>query len=173
MILMLFRALFAMLAAVCLLGSQVAHADNPPTPSEPPMLDEPGTYLIKVGSGQAVRLGLSALVAWSPDSKVAAVADHDTDSPMPRLRLIDMPENIVHEVLMTEHGDINTLRWSPDGTRVALTLTRLGRDPGPSLLVADRETSTVRQLVRGNIGELTWTAPASRQSRSMTAAALS
>jgi Tol biopolymer transport system component len=78
-------------------------------------------------------------------------------APLPRLRLIDMPDGSTRDIVMSEQGDINLLRWSPDGTRVALTLTRIGREPGPSLLVADRATATVRQLVRGNIGELTWT----------------
>lgn len=139
------------LVACSVLSARMAWA------ADPPSLDEPGTYLVEVATGSYVRLGVSALVAWSPDSKVAAVADADTDTPMPRLRLIDMPQALVHEVTLTEQGAINLLRWSPDGTRVALTLTRMGRDPGPSLLVVDRATATVRQLVRGSIGELAWT----------------
>ena len=144
-------ALLAVLVAACLFGAGVAQA------ADPPSLDDPGTYLLEVETGRTIRLGLSALVAWSPDSKVAAVADMSPGAPMPRLRLVDMPEGSARDIVMSEKGEINLLRWSPDGTRVALTLTRMGREPGPSLLVADRATATVRQLVRGNIGELTWT----------------
>ncbi|MCC7367540.1 MAG: PD40 domain-containing protein [Chloroflexi bacterium] len=120
-------------------------------------LDEPGTYLVEVGTGRTVLIGHSALVVWSPDSQVAAVADVDNDSPMPRLRLVSLPDNTIREVTLSEPGEINLLRWSPDGTRVALTFARNGPDPGPSLLVADRASATVRQLVRGSIGELAWT----------------
>lgn len=120
-------------------------------------LDEPGTYLVEVATGRHVMIGSSALVAWAPDSQEAAVADVDNDSPLPRLRLVSLGNNTIREVTLTEHGEINLLRWSPDGSRVALTFTRTGPEPGPSLLVVDRATATVRQLVRGSIGELTWT----------------
>jgi hypothetical protein len=148
---MLTKAIFAGLLVACLLGSSVVWADDPPS------LDEPGTYLVDVATGRTIRLGVSALVAWSPDSTSAAVADADMESPMPRLRLIDLPDGATHDVALPEQGTINLLRWSPDGSHVALTLTRMGRDPGPSLLIMDRATASVRRLVRGNIGELAWT----------------
>ncbi len=125
--------------------------------AEVPTLDEPGTYLVEVASGRALRVGSGALVAWSPDSQVVAVADTGAESPMPRLRLVRVSDGESRDVSLAEQGEINHLRWSPDGTRIAFTLTRSGRDPGPALLVADRTSMAVKQLARGSIGELAWT----------------
>lgn len=120
-------------------------------------LDEPGTYLIEVATGRTLRLGTGALVAWAPDGTSVAVADAAVESPMPRLRLVSVPDGLSREVKIQEQGELNQLRWSPNGERLVFTLTRPGRDPGPALLAVDPATATVRQIVRGNVGELAWT----------------
>ncbi|MGE3912689.1 MAG: hypothetical protein AB7K36_25245 [Chloroflexota bacterium] len=135
-------------AAVLLTGTTV-------TANEP--LNEPGTYLVEVGTGRTIPLGISALVAWSPDSQTAAVADMIAESPEPRLRLLQVQDGSSRTVAIAQKGEVNLLRWSPDGQKLALTLTRMGQDPGPSLLVVDAATATIRQLVRGSIGEMAWT----------------
>jgi dipeptidyl aminopeptidase/acylaminoacyl peptidase len=145
------------LLAALLLSVTLPATPSPALAADPSGLDEPGTYLIDIASGQTVRLGLNALVAWAPDSRVVAVADTFVGSATPRLRLVDVPDGSEHDIALPEQGEINLMRWSPDGSRVALTVTRMGRDPGPSLLVVDRATYSVRRLVRGNIGEVAWT----------------
>jgi Tol biopolymer transport system component len=131
-------------------------------------LDDPGTYLIEVASARTVKLGPRAQVAWSPDSKTVAVVDVGAESPTPRLRLQPVPEGPVRHVTIAEQGEINHLRWSPDGSRLAFTFARMGRDPGPALMVADPSNGSVKQLVRGSIGEITWT----RDSKAVTAITL-
>jgi len=138
----------AMLMALALLTEPVWAADPGPT--------EPGTYLIDVATGRLLKLGTSALVAWSPDSKLVAVADTRPDRPDTRLRLISVPSGAERVVELSESGSINLLRWSPDGTRVAFTLSRNGRDPGPSLSVVTVATATVQQFVEGSVGEIAW-----------------
>jgi hypothetical protein len=138
-------------ALLCLLTAGVARAD------EPPRLDQPGTYLIEVGSGRTIRLGRGAMVAWAPDSKTVAVAEIGVESPQPRLHLYPVPDGPAREVKFADRGEINHLRWAPNGSALAFTLTRIGRDPGPALMVADPATGAVRQIVRGSVGEITWT----------------
>src|SRR3954447_4945388 len=120
-------------------------------------LDEPGTYLIEVSSGRAVRIGHDAVVAWAPDSKTVALTEPASGPPQPRLRLLQASDGSVRDIKVPDQGEINHLRWAPDGSALAFTLTRMGRDPGPALMVADAATGAVRQLVRGSIGEITWT----------------
>lgn len=132
-----------------LLADSVRAADPGPT--------EPGTYLIEVGTGRLLKLGTGSLVAWSPDSKLVAVADTRPDRPDARLRLISVPSGSEKVVELSETGSINLLRWSPDGTRFAFTLSRNGRDPGPSLSVVTVATATAKQLVKGSVGEIAWT----------------
>src|SRR5215212_2087388 len=135
---------------VALVVSDLAHAADA-------SLDEPGTYLIEASSGRLIHLGHGAMVAWAPDSKTVAVADSPIEVPIPRLRLIPVPDGEARDVTLGERGEINHLRWAPDGSMLAFTLTRTSRDPGPALMVADPATGTVRQLVRGSIGEIAWT----------------
>jgi Tol biopolymer transport system component len=125
--------------------------------ADAPSLDAPGTYVIEVESGRAILLGRGALVAWSPDGRTVAVAEIGAESAMPRLRLVSVPDGEMRKVPISEQGEINHLRWSPDGSRLAFTLTRADHDPGPSLLVVDPASGAIRQLARGSIGELTWT----------------
>ena len=120
-------------------------------------LDDPGTYLIEVTTGRVLRLGAGALVAWSPDSTSVAVADLSAESPTPRLRLFTVPDGTSREVKIADQGEIAQLRWSPNGEQLVFTLTRVGMDPGPALMTVNPRTATVRQIVRGNVGELTWT----------------
>src|SRR5687768_9521916 len=120
------------------------------------MLEDPGTYLIEVSSGRTIKVGRRAQVAWSPDSTVVAVAEIGADSPTPRLQLVPVPEGPVKNVAIAEQGEINHLRWAPDGSRLAFTFARMGRDPGPALMVADPANGAVKQLVRGSIGEIAW-----------------
>lgn len=120
-------------------------------------LDEPGTYVIEVSSGRTIKLGRRAQAAWSPDSKTVAVAEIAAESPTSRLRLVPVPEGPARPIAVPEPGEINHLRWAPDGSRLAFTLTRMGRDPGPALMVADPATGAVKELVRGSIGEIAWT----------------
>jgi Tol biopolymer transport system component len=96
-------------------------------------------------------------VAWSPDSQTVAIADVGAETPMSHLRLVRVADGSSRDVPLAEQGEINHLRWSPDGSRLALTLTRAGRDPGPALLVVDQASAAIRQLARGSIGELAWT----------------
>jgi Tol biopolymer transport system component len=138
----------AILMAFAVLAEPARAADPGPT--------EPGTYLIEVGTGRLLKLGTGALVSWSPDSKLVAVADTRPDRPDTRLRLISVPDGTERVIDLAESGSINLLRWSPDGTRIAFTLTRNGRDPGPSLSVVTATTATVRQLVKGSVGEIAW-----------------
>jgi hypothetical protein len=147
------RGLLWSVLVVCLLATGAFR----PARADEPRLDEPGTYLIEVGSGRTVHLGHDALVAWAPDSKTVAVAEIGAESPLPRLRLVPVPDGPAREVKFADKGEINHLRWAPDGSALAFTLTRMGRDPGPALMVADAATGAVRQLVRGSIGEITWT----------------
>src|SRR5688572_2385289 len=120
-------------------------------------LDEPGTYLVEVSSGRTIKLGRRAQAAWSPDSKTVAIAEIAAESPTSRLRLVPVPDGAPRPITVPEAGEINHLRWAPDGSRVAFTLTRMGRDPGPALMVADPATGAVKELVRGSIGEIVWT----------------
>lgn len=120
-------------------------------------LDEPGTYLVDIDSGQTIRIGMRAQAAWSPDSKTVAVAEAGAESATTRLRLIPVPDGPVTPVTLAEPGDVNQLRWAPDGSKLAFTLARAGRDAGPALMVADPTTGAVREIVRGSIGEITWT----------------
>jgi hypothetical protein len=120
-------------------------------------IDEPGTYLVEVATGQTIVLGRGAQAAWSPDSKTVAVAEIGAESAEPRLRLVPVPAGEPRNVEIPERGEINHLLWAPDGSGVAFTLTRMGRDPGPALMVADATTGDVRRLVRGSIGEIAWT----------------
>ena len=120
-------------------------------------LDDPGTYLVEVSSGRTIKLGPRTQAAWSPDSKSVAVAETGAESATARLRLMPIPEGPVRTVTIGEQGDVNRLRWAPDGSKLAFTLTRMGRDAGPALMLADAATGTVRQIVRGSIGEITWT----------------
>ncbi len=121
------------------------------------VLDDPGTYLVEVSSGRAVKVGRRSQVAWAPDSKTVAVSEIGAESPTPRLHLMPVPDGPTRSIRIAEQGEVNYLRWSPDGSRLAFTLTRMGRDPGPSLMVADPTDGSVKQLVRGSIGEITWT----------------
>jgi Tol biopolymer transport system component len=120
-------------------------------------LDEPGAYLVEVESGRQIYLGRGALVAWSPDSRTAAVAEMGADTSKPRLRLVSLPDGEAREVVIPDKGEINHLTWAPDGARFALTIARQGRDPGPALLVVDPTTGLAHQLVHGSVGELAWT----------------
>jgi dipeptidyl aminopeptidase/acylaminoacyl peptidase len=120
-------------------------------------LDEPGTYIVDASTGRAVRLGSGAQAAWSPDSKTVAVAEIAAESPVSRLRLVPVSDGEARSLTIPEHGEINHLRWAPDGARLAFTLTRTGRDPGPALMVADPASGVVKQVVRGSIGEIAWT----------------
>src|SRR5262245_7564443 len=113
-----------------------------PLRAEDVSLDDPGTYLLEVSSGRTVKLGPRAQVAWSPDSKTVAVVDVGLESPMPRLRLQPVPVGPARNVNIAEQGEINHLRWAPNGTRLAFTFTRTGRDPGPALMVADPSNGT-------------------------------
>jgi Tol biopolymer transport system component len=125
--------------------------------AEEAKLDEPGTYLIEVSSGRAIRVGRDAVVAWAPDSKTVALTESGAGTPLPRVRLLQIADGSSRDLKIAEQGDVNHVRWSPDGSALAFTLTRMGNDPGPALLVADAATGTVRQIVRGSIGDLTWT----------------
>lgn len=129
--------------------------------AEAPELDEPGTYLVEVATGRVFQLGAGALLAWSPDGRSVAVAEIGVEAPLPLLHLVRMPdgdgEPEILDVPLAEPGEVNHLRWSPDGLSLAFTLTRHGRDPGPALMVADAATGDVRRIVRGSIGEITWT----------------
>jgi len=118
-------------------------------------LDEPGTYLIEVSTGKTVKVGLHAQIAWSPDSRTVAVSEIGAETP--RLQLVPVPDGPAQSLTIAEQGEINHLRWAPDGSRLAFTLTRTGRDPGPALMVADAASGSVKQLVRGSIGDITWT----------------
>ena len=120
------------------------------------VLNDPGTYLIEVSSGRTVKVGRRAQVAWSPDSTMVAVSEIGAESPTPRLRLMPVPDGPTRTVTIAEQGEINRLRWAPDGSRLAFTLTRVGRDAGPALMVADPATGTAKQLVAGSIGEIVW-----------------
>jgi dipeptidyl aminopeptidase/acylaminoacyl peptidase len=122
-----------------------------------PRLDDPGTYLVEVASGRSVKVGRNAMVAWSPDSTMVALTEPAAGPPQPRLRFVQAEDGAVSDVKVPDQGEINHLRWAPDGSALAFTLTRMGRDPGPALLVADPATGAVRQVVRGNIGDLAWT----------------
>ncbi|MCC6175936.1 MAG: PD40 domain-containing protein [Chloroflexi bacterium] len=126
-------------------------------PSTPPDALTPGTYLVEVETGRTVPLGRSALVAWAPDSRTVAVADTGPDKGEGRLRLVSVPDGTEAIVPLAERGEVTGLRWSPDGLHLAFTLTRLGHDPGPSLSVVEDGGKTVRQLVRGSVGDFTWT----------------
>src|SRR5688500_8290610 len=117
-------------------------------------LDDPGTYLIEVSSGRTIKLGPRAQAAWAPDSKTVAVAESGAESPTPRIRLVPVPDGPIRTVTIAEQGEINHLRWAPDGSGLAFTLTRMGRDAGPALMVADPRSGAVRQIVRGSIGEI-------------------
>jgi dipeptidyl aminopeptidase/acylaminoacyl peptidase len=138
----------------CVLASQLfanaADAEDRP-------FGEPGTYLVEVATGQTIVLGSGAQAAWSPDSKTVAVAEIGAESAVARLRLVPVPDGAPRDLEIPERGEINHLRWAPDGSGVAFTLTRMGRDPGPALMVADAATGDVRRLVRGSIGEIAWT----------------
>ena len=130
-------------------------------------LDKPGTYLVEVATGQTVELGRNAQAAWSPDSAVVALAEIGADANVARLRLYSVPDGQFRMVAIPEQGEINHLRWSPDGSKLAFTLTRMGRDPGPALVVVDRSSGIARQIVRGSIGEIAW-APNSQGITAMT-----
>jgi hypothetical protein len=145
----------------------VALVTSGPVRAEDVRLDEPGTYLVEVSSGRTVRLGRGAQAAWSPDSTTVAVAEIGAESSVPRLRLVPVSGGEARNVTISEQGEINHLRWAPDGSWIAFTLTRMGRDPGPSLMVADPSSGAVRQLTPGSIGEITWT-PDSRGVTAMT-----
>ncbi len=149
--------LVAILGVVCAVGV----AGPSPARAQTAELDEPGTYLIEVSGGRVFQLGMGTLVAWSPDGRTVAVAEMGVEAPLPLLHLVRLPDGDgdaeVRDVSVTEAGDVNHLRWSPDGLSVAFTLTRPGRDPGPALMVVDVGTGDVRRLVRGNVGEITWT----------------
>jgi hypothetical protein len=142
-------SLIVALVASLWFGGATATADDGPS--------EPGTYLIEIGTGRTLRVGQAAVVAWSPDSKLVAVADSRPDKPDARLRLIEIPSGTEHVVNLAESGSINLLRWSPDGNRVAFTLTRNGRNPGPSLSVVTATDDSVQELSRGSVGEIAWT----------------
>lgn len=120
-------------------------------------LDTPGTYLVEVGSGRTMSVGRSALVAWSPDSKTAAVAELGAESQAPTLQLVTVPEGTTRVVPIALRGEINQLRWSPDGSHLAFTLTRMGQDPGPALMVVEVSSGMVEELVPGSIGPFVWT----------------
>lgn len=128
-----------------------------PALAEQPHLDQSGTYLIEVGSGRAVRLGKGAVIAWAPHSQLVAVSEIGAEGSQARLRLMQVPDGPTREITLPEQGEINHLRWAPDGSALAFTLTRMGRDPGPALMVLNPTAGTVRQVVRGNVGEIAWT----------------
>lgn len=144
------------LLAVALLMIGLAVEQVPARAAEP-TLDDPGTYLIEVSSGRSVRVGRNAMVAWSPDSKTIALTEPAAGPPQPRLRFVQATDGAAHDVKVPDQGEINHLRWAPDGSTLAFTLTRMGRDPGPALMVVDPTSGAVRQLVRGNVGDLAWT----------------
>jgi hypothetical protein len=151
---MLMRARLLCLMLCCLFASRAL-----PTPGSDAeeLLDVPGTYLVEVATGRTFTLGVGAQAAWSPDSRTVAVAETGAESAVARLRLVPVPFGETRDVEVPERGEINHLRWAPDGSGVAFTLTRMGRDPGPALMVADAATGDVRRLVRGSIGEIAWT----------------
>ena len=128
-----------------------------PVRAAEPSLDDPGTYLIEVSSGRTIRVGRNAMVAWSPDSQAIALTEPAVGPPQPRLRFVQVADGAARDVKVPDQGQINHLRWAPDGSALAFTLTRIGRDPGPALMVVDPASGAVRQLVRGNVGDLAWT----------------
>src|SRR5437868_6047116 len=113
------RRLLWSVLVVCLLANGASWTVR----AAEPRLDEPGTYLIDVGSGRTIHLGHGAMVDWAPDSKTVAVAETGVESPLPRLQLFPVPDGPAREVKFADKGEINHLRWAPDGSALAFTLT--------------------------------------------------
>ena len=132
-------------------------------------LDDPGTYLIEVGTGKTVKVGEQRpgrLVAGQQERRRLRDRERVADAAPPDRAGAGRSPDARHD--RREQGEINHLRWSPDGSQLAFTLTRMGRDPGPALMVADPASGAAKQLVRGSIGEIAWT----RDSKGITAITL-
>jgi WD40 repeat protein len=74
--------------------------------------------------------GSIAVVAWSPDSSVLAVAAHQPDHVLWLWRVADLTQRYLPDTAQDE--DISTLSWSPDGSKLAVGIMRIS-SAGPAL----------------------------------------
>src|SRR5438045_645361 len=109
------RGLLWPVLLVCLLA---LGAYRPARAAEP-RLDEPGTYLIEVGSGRTIHLGHGALVAWAPDSQgITAITLEEGGG---SIVTFDARSGEVRETVpdAKDPSCQRGLAWSPDGTYLA------------------------------------------------------
>lgn len=152
------RAFLARVTVIVAVVLLIGRADGRPTVAmAEDRLSEVGTYLIDLETGQRIRVGENALIAWSPDSALAAVSQNGGDPTRPPLRLIAVADGAEQNVAIPERADVNQMRWAPDGSRLAVTLSLIGSRLGPVMGVVDPKTGAFQQFATTNIGEIAWT----------------
>ena len=84
-------------------------------------------YVVDADGGVSVNLTNDPAVsyfgglAWSPGSKIAAIALPTNPYGIPQLIVLDRDTGVVHTLTdFTAHGNLTDPRWSPDGTRISV-----------------------------------------------------
>jgi len=116
------------------------------------------------GASPPVVLASGQVAAWSPDGKQLAIFDIATEDPWSYdLKLQDVETGIEHTVLTGLVSEIiDDLAWSPDGTRLAFSLTRGEEariDNPTNVYIYDPQASTLMPVTSGdNDFHPTWSA---------------
>jgi Tol biopolymer transport system component len=92
------------------------------------------------------------LAAWSPGGHTLAyvsTTDHSAETPV---ELHFTPGTPFNTLELQASGEVNNLAWSPDGSRLALSVLR-GEDQLFTILVAGEDGSDIRDLMPGGAAQ--------------------
>ena len=119
---------------------------------------EPGTYVFNLASGTWRRVGTRAVVAWSPDSRLLAVAESTDPNPAGGgARIIEVATGRETPVPVPARSSIARFRWSPDGSRLAFTVNPFGPGDPSGLYVLSATQGPVQELLPTAVSDFVWT----------------